>query len=83
MTHSHILFTVIWKDGNILLNDALNTCYLRLYGIIYMVEDHSDRERGNLLLSKSATLSDYELLYASSHRQDTRDGASKRSFAAN
>ena len=28
----HILFTVIWKKGNVLFNDALNTFYLRLYG---------------------------------------------------
>ena len=34
------------------LNDALNTFYLRLYGIRHMVKDHSDseRERGNPLL---------------------------------
>ena len=28
----HILFTVIWKEGNVLFNDALNTFYLQLYG---------------------------------------------------
>ena len=33
------------KVGNVLFNDALNTFYLRLY----MVKNHSDRERGNLL----------------------------------
>ena len=27
-----ILFTVIWKEGNVLFNDTLNTFYLRLYG---------------------------------------------------
>ena len=32
--------------GNVLFNDALNTFYLRLYGVRYMVKDHSDRERG-------------------------------------
>ena len=37
------------KEGNILFNDALNTFYLRLYGIRHMVKDHSDSERGNLL----------------------------------
>ena len=31
-------------------NDTLNTFYLRLYGIRHMVKDHSDSERGNLLL---------------------------------
>ena len=29
-----------------LFNDALNTFYLRLYGIRYMVKDHSDSEKG-------------------------------------
>ena len=37
------------KDGNVLLNDALNTFYLRLYGIRHMIKYHSDSERGNLL----------------------------------
>ena len=36
------------KEGNVLFNDALNG-YLRLYGIGYMVKDHSDSERGNPL----------------------------------
>ena len=35
--------------GNVLFNDALNTFYLRLYGVGHMVKDHSDSERGNLL----------------------------------
>ena len=30
-----------------LFNDALNTFYLRLYGVGHMVNDHSDSERGN------------------------------------
>ena len=38
------------KEGNVLFNDALNTFNLRLYGIRHMVKDHSDSERGNLLL---------------------------------
>ena len=33
------------KEGNALFNDALNTVYLRLYGVAHMVKDHSDRER--------------------------------------
>ena len=32
------------KDGNVLFNDALNTFYLRLYGVGHMVKDHSDSE---------------------------------------
>ena len=38
------------KEGIVLFNDALNTFYLRLYGIRHMVKNHSDSERGNLLL---------------------------------
>ena len=38
------------KEGNVLFNDALNTFNLRLYGVRHMVKDHSDSERGNLLL---------------------------------
>ena len=38
------------KEGNVLFNDALNTFYLRLYGVGHMVKDHSDSERGNTLL---------------------------------
>ena len=60
----HILFTDIWhkehmvydhsdnereRERNVLFNDALNTFYLRLYGIRHMVKDHSDSERGNPL----------------------------------
>ena len=37
------------KEGDVLFNDAFNTFYLRLYSVKYMVKDHSDRERGNLL----------------------------------
>ena len=34
------------KGGrNVLFNDALNTFYLRLYGVGHMVKDHSDSER--------------------------------------
>ena len=32
-----------------LFNDALNTFYLQLYGIRHMVNDDSDKEKGNLL----------------------------------
>ena len=37
------------KEGHVLFNDVLNTLYLRLYGVRYMVKDHSDSERGNPL----------------------------------
>ena len=38
------------KEGNVLFNDGLNTFYLLLYGVGYMVKDHSDSERGNPML---------------------------------
>ena len=44
--------SAIRKEGNVLFNDALNTFYLRLYGVRHMVKDHSDRERGNPLPPK-------------------------------
>ena len=36
-------------EGNVLFNDALNTFYLRSYGVRHMVKDHSDSEKGNTL----------------------------------
>ena len=39
----------MWKEGHVLFNDALNTFYLRLYGVRHMVNDHSDSEKGNPL----------------------------------
>ena len=53
------------KEGNVFFNDALNTFYLRLYGVGHMVKDHSDSERGNPLPPHGL------LLYAPSHRQDS------------
>ena len=38
------------KEGIVLFNDALNTFYLRLYGVRNMIKDHSDSAKGNLLL---------------------------------
>ena len=40
---------LLWKEGNVLFNDTLNTFHLRLYGVRHMVKDHSDSERGNPL----------------------------------
>ena len=39
----------IGRKEMFLFNDAVNTFYLRLYGVGHMVKDHSDSERGNLL----------------------------------
>ena len=38
------------KEENILFNAALNPFYLRLYDVRHMVKDHSNSERGNLLM---------------------------------
>ena len=37
------------RERTVLFNDALNTFYLRLYGVRHMVKDHSDSEKGNPL----------------------------------
>ena len=59
------------KEGNVLFNDALNTFYLRLYGVRRMVKDHSDSERGNPLPPHGLLflISSKVFLYAPSHRQ--------------
>ena len=43
--------------GNVIFNDALNTFYLRLYGVGHMVKYHSDSER-KPAAATWATLSD-------------------------
>ena len=45
------------RKGNVLFNDALNTFYLRLYGVRHMVKDHSDSEKVNPLLPHRLLLS--------------------------
>ena len=45
------------KEGNVLFNDALNTFYLRLYGVRHIVKDHSDSEKNPAAVTW-ATLSD-------------------------
>ena len=61
--------------GNVLFNDALNTYYLRLYGVRHMVKDHSDSEKGNPLppyhMGYSFRLTARVILYVPSHRQDS------------
>ena len=64
------------KEGrkeNALFNDALNTFYLRLYGLGHMIKDHSDSERGNLLMPHGLLflINSKVLLHAPSHRQDS------------
>ena len=55
------------KEGSVLFNDALNTFYLRLYGVRHIVNDHSDSCRH---MGYSFRLAARVVLYASSHRQD-------------
>ena len=57
---------------SVLFNYALNTFYLRLFGVGHMVKDYSDSERGNPLLPHGLLfpISSNSSLYASSHRQD-------------
>ena len=74
-----ICFSSCWKvlsirkEGNVLFNDALNTFYLRLYGVRHMVKDHSDSEKGDLLSPHRLLIpiTARVLLYAPSHRQDS------------
>ena len=59
------------NEGNVLFNNILNTLFLRLYDIGYMVKDHSERKPvagkiHRLLFS----ISSKDYFYASSHRQD-------------
>ena len=51
MHSTHFIYGYMGKErkGNVLFNDALNTFYLRLYGVGHMVKNHSDSERGNPL----------------------------------
>ena len=48
-TINSVMSSLYRKERNVLFNDALNTFYLRLYGVRHMVKDHSDSERGNPL----------------------------------
>ena len=48
-TGKKCLPAVCKRERNVLFNDALNTFYLRLFGVRHMVKDHSDSERGNPL----------------------------------
>ena len=43
------------RERNVLFNDALNTFYLRLYGVRHMVKNHSDSEKENPLPPHHAT----------------------------
>ena len=61
------------KEGNVLFNDALKTFYLRLYGVGYIIQDHSDNDRGNLLPPHRLLfpIAERFILYAPSHIHDS------------
>ena len=68
--HTHATFH---QEGRkCLFNDALNTFYLRLYGVRHMVKDHSDGREETCCrhIGYSFRLAARVLLYASSHRHD-------------
>ena len=50
------LKSLMKEEGNVLLNDALNTFYLRLYGVGHMVEDHLRWLRDSLRLVRFCRL---------------------------
>ena len=49
MSCMRIYYIYIGRKEMFLFNDALNTFYLRLYGVRHMVKDHSDSKKGNPL----------------------------------
>ena len=61
------------KEGNVLFNDALNTFYVRLYGVRHMAKDHLivRKETRCRNIGYSFRLTARVLLYALSHRQDS------------
>ena len=58
---------IMMKEGYVLFNDALNTFYLRLYGVRHIVKDQSDSERESIPAASTwATLSDL-FIYLTTH----------------
>ena len=47
LLRNHLIWDNYKKEGKVLFNNALNTFYLRLYGVRHMVKDHFDSEKGN------------------------------------
>ena len=52
MCDTKAVLCTITKEGNVSFNNTRNAFYLRLCGVRHMVKDHSDSERGNLLLHR-------------------------------
>ena len=69
-THFPDLYRKEGRKEMFLFNDALNTFYLRLYGIGHMVNDHSDikrgRKKGNILFNNTLNTF-YWCLYGIGH----------------
>ena len=57
------------KEGSVLFNDAVNTFYLRLYGVRYGKGPLSERENAMPTHYYSFRLLAWVLLYASSHHE--------------
>ena len=73
--HVHVYIyirTYIGKEGNVLFNDALNTFYLRLYGVRHGKGPFRCRERKPAAATwATLRLATRVILYAPSHRQDS------------
>ena len=70
-SHTGLSLKTVCHNGNDLFNDALDTFYLRLYGVKRMMKDHSAREETRCRhIGYCFRLAARVLLYASSYRQD-------------
>ena len=58
------------KEGNVLFNYALNTFYLRLYGIRHMVMDHSRYREKKSAAATWATLFEQQGFFYMHHPTD-------------
>ena len=66
---------IVRRERNVLFNDALNTFYLRLYGVRHMVKDHSDSEkRERNVLFNDALNTFYLWLYGVRHMVEDHSG---------
>ena len=65
-----MMLNVQEKEGNVLVNDTLNTFLIRLYGIRHMVNDNSVREESHFChyMDYSFQLVARDLLYTSPYR---------------
>ena len=73
---------LIVRERNVLFNDALNTFYLRLYGVRHMVKDHSDSERERNVLFNDALNTFYLQLYGVRHMVKDHSDRERKPAAA-